>query len=105
MKLIDKVEQADDPGGTLETWLLNNNLILGLWRDELHCELYIKRNNGNHLTKCIFDTLNHPYNELVMEYGSFFPPKIKMEHKYFDKFISLVEKLSIEDLTPDPFCG
>ncbi|MCA9749797.1 MAG: hypothetical protein KC414_11885, partial [Romboutsia sp.] len=105
MRLIDKVEQSDGPGGTLETWKLDNKLLIGLWKGEKYYNLFIEDSNRKLYTEYIFDKLNHPYNELVMEYGSFFPPKIEMEHKYFDKFISLVEKLSIEDLTPDPFCG
>ncbi|MCA9749798.1 MAG: hypothetical protein KC414_11890 [Romboutsia sp.] len=105
MKLIDKVKQSDGPGVTLETWKLSNDLLVGLCKDERFYHLFFEDKNDKLYTKCIFDKLDHPYNELVMEYGSFFPPKIKMEHKYFDKFISLVEKLSIEDLTPDPFCG
>ena len=105
MKLIDTVKQTDEPGGTLEIWLLNNGLKIGLWKDEVEYELFIKNDQGEHLTKFIYNKLNHPYNEIVIEYGSFFPPKIKLEHKYFEKFISLVENLSTEDLEADPFCG
>jgi len=39
---------------------------------------------------------------IQMDFGLFMPPKIKTEHKYFDKFI---QKLSIENLEPDMFSG
>lgn len=105
MRFIDSVKQMEGPGGTLETWKLDNGLILCYWKDETFYSLFLEGNTGQLYTKCIFKLLNHPYNNIQMNFGSLMPPKIKMEHKYFDKFISLVEKLSIDDLEPDEFSG
>lgn len=105
MKFIDSVKQCEGPGGTLERWRLNNGLILGCWKDEKYYFLIFEDDIDKLYTKCIFNLLNHPYNDMEVTFFSFMPKKIKMEHKYFNKFIQLVEKLSIEDLEPDPFNG
>lgn len=105
MKFIKSVKQCEGPGGTLETWELKNDMILGYWKDETCYDIFVKDKSANYYTAYIFNLLNHRYNNIQMEFGSFMPPKIRMEHKYFDKFIQLVEKLSIDDLKPDPFSG
>ena len=105
MKFIDSVKQCEGPGGILENWKLDNGLILGYWKDKEFYFLIFEDNTNKLYTKCIFNLLNHPYNDIRMDFVSFMPKKIKMEHKYFDKFIQLVEKLSIEDLEQDEFSG
>lgn len=105
MKFVRSVKQCEGIGGTLETWELDNGLFLGYWKDDIYYHLFLDDKLDNAYTHCIFNLLNHPYNDIKMEFGSFMPPKIKMENKYFDKFIQLVEKLSIEDLEPDEFSG
>lgn len=105
MKFITSVKQCDGPGGTLETWRLDNGLFVGYWKDDVNYDLFLRDKNGNAYTKYIFDKLNHSYNDLFMTYGLVMPPRITIQHKYFDKFIQLVEKLSIEDLKPDEFSG
>lgn len=104
MKFVDSVKQADGPGGTLETWLLANGVYLCCWKNLDTYEMYFRNNNGIY-TKSIFDYLIKKYHVINMEYGGFFPPKITMQHKYFDRFVSIVENLDLEDLTPDPFEG
>lgn len=106
MKLIDSIKQCEGAGGTLEIWLLNNKLRLSLWKDDNFYHLFIRNIDDTfQVTKSLFDKLNHPYNEIKMEYGSFMPPKIKMEHKYFEKFVTLAEKIDPSTLDPDPFSG
>ncbi len=105
MKFIKSIKQCEGLGGTLETWKLDNGLFLGYSKDESYYHLFLEDKVEKLYTECIFNKLNHPYNGIEMEFGHFSPPKIKMEHKYFDKFIQLVEKLSIEDLEPDEFSG
>ena len=105
MKFIKAIKQCEGPGGTLETWELDNDMILGYWKDETDYDIFLRDKLGNAYTKVIFQKLNHPYNDLEMFYGLVMPPRITLNHKYFDKFIQLVEKLSIEDLEPDDFSG
>lgn len=104
MKFIDSVKQIEGVGGTLETWMLDNGLTLCYWKDKTFYSLFLQYTDELY-TGCIFNLLNHPYNGIDMKYGGLMPPRIKMEHKYFDKFIQLVEKLSIDDLKADPFSG
>ncbi len=105
MKFIDSVEQCQGPGGMLERWSINNGLILSYWKDEKYYFIVLEDNTDKLYTKGIYNLLNHPYNDIEISFVSFMPKKIKMEHKYFNKFIQLVEKLSIDNLQPDPFSG
>lgn len=105
MKFIRSVKQCEGPGGTLETWQLNKDLFICFWKDEACYDIFVNDRADTLYTAYIFNLLNHAYNDIKMEFGYFMPPRIRMEHKYFDKFIQLVEKLSIEDLEPDEFSG
>ena len=112
---------------------LKNGLIVGFLKSAQNYEMFFKDQHEIY-TKFLFNKLRktrefikgegfyyrfvdnkkNQYIKLIlrdvrenieMEYGSFFPPKIFMRHKYFDKFIDFVENIPIEDLEPDPFCG
>lgn len=105
MKFISSVKQCEGPGGTLEKWLLDNGLILKYSKDQNYYHIFIDDKKHNCYTKYIYDKISVPYNEIVMELTFFMSYSIKIEHKHFDKFIQIIEKLSIEDLVPDPFSG
>ena len=105
MKLIDSVRQCEGEWGVLETYLLTNEMIMGLCKDENYYHVFLDNNHKKPITKSIYDKLDHPYNDLIIEYVGVFPPKITMEHKYFERFIELVEKLDPDALEEDPFSG
>lgn len=105
MKILNLIKQSNNVGGTLVTGLLSNGLLIGFCKDEQYYHLFVDDKYHQHYTKSIFDRLNTKYNNLEMTYGSFFPPKIKIEHKHFKKFVNLLENMSIDKLQPDPFSG
>lgn len=61
--------------------MLENGLFLGYAKYKTYYNLIVMDRFYYGYTEHIFNLLNHPYND------------IKMEHKYFDKLIQLVEKL------------
>ena len=133
LKIVVHPRVLNWPSSTVITGLLKNSLIIEFSKNDQKYEMFFKDKHKIY-TKFIFNKLRktvefiksegfyyrfvdnkkNEYIKLIlrnaredieMEYGSFFPPKIFMQHKYFDKFISFVENIPIEDLEPDPFCG